>query len=129
MPGVYKPQRSRRFIDMRWCPEFIVDTIRCPSDVLVGVEFANSVFYIAAGYKRKVRQRHFLAFLFPSPILGDGGPIMREPVGIFSKQFRLDLLPRRIIANGHIVNASLGKALCFQERPKRRAFVGMDSGY
>src|SRR5215510_1717439 len=118
MPGVHKPQRSRRFIDGPWRPEFSVDTIRCASDVLVRVEFANSGFYISAGHKRKVRQRHFLAFLFLWHIMDGGGRISRKPVGIFSMQFREDLLPRRIITNGHIVNTSLTQTLGSPELPK-----------
>ena len=52
-----------------WRPEFNVDTIRCQRNVLVRIEFANSGFCITARHKRKVRQRHFLAFLLQSPII------------------------------------------------------------
>src|SRR5215467_12715005 len=129
MPSIYKPQRSRRSIHWPWCPEFSVDTIRCTSDVLVRVEFANSGFYITARHKRKVRQRHFLAFLFLWHIMDGGRPIRREPVGIFLMQFHLGLLPRRIITNGHIVDTSLTQALGFHELPKRTIYIGMNGGY
>src|SRR5262249_55332901 len=118
MPGIYKRHRSRRLVYGPWRPEFSVDTIRCASDLLMRVEFANSGFYITAGHKRKVRQLHFLAFLFQSLIMGSGGPIMQEPVGILLMQFRLGLLPRRKITNGHIVDTSLTQPLGFHELPK-----------
>ena len=64
---IYKPQWPGLFVDCPWCPEFNVDSIRCPSDVLVRVEFANSGrFDIPAGNKRKVRQLHFFTFLLQS---------------------------------------------------------------
>src|SRR4029077_2500139 len=95
-------------------------------DLLVRVEGPNRPFNEFAGNQHKIGQLHFPALLRGSYVTARRRDPGRKPIDKASCKLRLSVLPCRVKANRHIVDAGFTQAFCCLERPKRTIFISMD---